>query len=258
MPLFDVIIPTHNRPILLIRALRSLINQSWQDFNVIIIDDSGQFIPPYAEFKDLSNRFTYVIRSGVSGPAESRNLGIKISKGDYVIFLDDDDIIESNHLSILAEYVNKKSPELVSCDFQVRFEDRSTMPPIIQSNQMFSISGMPQDNLYVRNHIPNSCIAYRKDVVSDKTYNSDMIIYEDWDFLLSCIKNRTIEHVPINSIVIHKTASVDGANARRGNTRNDLVLETTLELYKKYPAPNQWVDSQRKNLFNSLGLQPNW
>lgn len=252
--LFDIIIPTHERPELLRRALQSLIAQTWQEFHVIIVDDSGKYLPPYLELEQLNGKFTHLIRSGTPGPAESRNMGLRLSNAEYVMFLDDDDIFEPNHLSVLAEFINKSHAELISCNFQIRSEDRSTTPPAMLSNEIFSISGIPQDNVYIRNHIPNSCITYRKDVLTGHWHDHSMQIYEDWDFLLACMEGHTIQHVNTHSVVIHKTPTAEKSNARRGNTRHDLTLEVMLGLYKKYTAPTDSVSMERKNLLSSAGI----
>lgn len=256
-PLFDIIIPTHERPELLRRALQSLIAQTFQNFHVIVVDDSGKYLPPYLELERLSGRFTHVIRSGVPGPAESRNMGLRLSKAQYVMFLDDDDLFEPMHLAALAECAEKTHPELMSCNFQVRVEDRQTTPPTVISNDIFSIKGIPQENVYVRNHIPNNCIVYRRDVVAGHWHDPSMRIYEDWDFLLQCLKDRVIEHISVHSVVIHKTSTADDLNARRGNTRHDLTLKTMLALYKKYPAPANNVKNARIDILRTVGIDWN-
>lgn len=253
--MFDIIIPTHDRPDFLRRSLQSLIAQTWQDFHVIIVDDSGNYLPPYLELEQLKDRFTYVIRSGVVGPAESRNIGLCLSKAQYVIFLDDDDTLDCGHLSALARCIEMSRPELISCNFQVRFEDRQKNPPVVLSNEVILISGIPQDNIYVRNHIPNSCISYRKDVLVGHWYDPSMRIYEDWDFLLACMEGRTIQHLDVHSVVIHKTPTSESSNARRGNTRNDLVVEVMLNLYSKYSSPTESVFLDRNKLLSSVGVR---
>lgn len=254
-PLFDIIIPTHERPELLRRALQSLIAQTFQNFHVIVVDDSGKYLPPYLELEKLGGRFTHVIRSGMPGPAESRNMGLRLAKAQYVMFLDDDDLFEPTHLAALAECAEKTHPELMSCNFQVRVEDRQTTPPTVISNDIFSITGIPQENVYVRNHIPNNCIVYRRDVVAGHWHDPLMRIYEDWDFLLACLQGYTIQHVDVHSVVIHKTPTAEDSNARRGNTRHDLTLEVMLALYQKYPAPNEDVRAQRASLLQSAGIE---
>jgi glycosyltransferase involved in cell wall biosynthesis len=252
---FTIIVPTHERPLLLRRTLQSLIAQTYTDFTVIIVADAATYIPPYEEMLALQGRYTYLIRSGVPGPAESRNMGLALANSRYVMFLDDDDSLEPTHLESLARHVGDKSPELLFCDFKVRYENRSTTPPSIESTETIALADVSQDSLYVRNRIPNSCIAYRHDVVATLRYATDLIIYEDWDFLLASLHGRTLTHVPTSTVIIHKSPATTPENLRRGNTRDDLIPATMLLLYRKHPAPNMQTRLARQALMASAGVE---
>lgn len=92
MPKVSVIIPTRNRPELLLRAVASVYDQTYTDFEVIIVDD-GDLPRAYDVLGDYvsRDRFLYIETSKNIGGAATRNIGIKAAKGKYVAFLDDDD-----------------------------------------------------------------------------------------------------------------------------------------------------------------------
>lgn len=253
-PLFTVIVPTHERPLLLRRTLRSLIAQKYQNFHVIVVDDSPAYIPPYEEFAALPGRYTYIIRSGVSGPAESRNMAVAVSPSKYVIFLDDDDTFEPEHLGALAAAMEGSCQELYFSSFKVCHENRAQSPPEILRMDEISISDVSHDSIFVRNRIPNSCLVYRRDVVATLLHDTNMPIYEDWDFLLACLPGRALSYIDINSVVIHKSQATAPENMRRGNARNDLTVEVMLQLYRKHPAPNAETRLARKALLASAGI----
>ena len=89
--LFSIILPTHHRPQLLRRSLDSLCRQTFVDFELIIVDDTGADLPLCPELQALRGRYQYIIRDGAAGPAESRNRGLDLAQAPYVLFLDDDD-----------------------------------------------------------------------------------------------------------------------------------------------------------------------
>ena len=252
--MFTIIIPTHQRPMLLRRTLQSLIDQTYKDFQVIVVDDSAAYIPPFGEMAALAGRYTYIIRSGVNGPAESRNMGLDLARTPYVIFLDDDDTFAPSHLQSLAEQIGAGTPELLFCNFSVVNEDRTQNPPTHLSGGTLDISPLTADSVYVINRIPNSCLVYRRDVVAQVRYPTDMIIYEDWDFLLACLKGRQLRHVPVSGVNIHKSVADAPENFRRGNTRDDLIPQTMLDLYKKHPAPNMQTRMARLSLLTNAGV----
>jgi glycosyltransferase involved in cell wall biosynthesis len=91
-PFFTVIIPTHNRFKLLKKAVKSVIDQSFSDFELLVIDDhsSDDTKKIVKEFED--DRITYIINDRGVGGAGTRNCGIFRAKGQWTAFLDDDDL----------------------------------------------------------------------------------------------------------------------------------------------------------------------
>lgn len=92
-PLVSVYIPTRNRSKLLHRAVHSVLEQSYDNFEVIIVDD-GSTDETYTIAKELENqnKNIIVLRNEIArGACVSRNLAISHSKGEYITGLDDDD-----------------------------------------------------------------------------------------------------------------------------------------------------------------------
>lgn len=99
-PFFSVIITTYNREKLLSRSINSLFKQDFSDWEAIIVDDGSndntfEFIKPII-LEHLNVKYIYQKNQGL--PA-ARNLGVSLSKGDYITFLDSDDEYKENHLS---------------------------------------------------------------------------------------------------------------------------------------------------------------
>jgi len=92
-PTVSVIIPTYNRAHLIGRAIQSVLNQTFQDFEIIIIDDSSTDNTDdiIKEFQKKDERIKYIKHNKNKGGSAARNTGIKIAKGEYIAFLDSDD-----------------------------------------------------------------------------------------------------------------------------------------------------------------------
>ena len=252
--MFTIIVPTHDRPALLARTLRSLSAQTWRDFTVVVVSDSSRYVAPYAELQALEGRYVYVLRSGNPGPAASRNLGQRLADAPYLLFLDDDDSFEPDHLAVLAARLQISQPPLLVCDFQVRHEDRSTSPPHALGSAEVSLADVTADSVYVRNRIPNSCVAYRRDILADIRHAPDLALYEDWDFLLQCLRSHPLAHCAGAGVVIHKSAADAPENMRRGNGSDDRILAVMLDLYRRHPAPNPETRLARQALLASAGV----
>lgn len=90
-PLVTVVIPTYNRPDLVLRAVESVLNQSYPNIEIIVVDDASDqnaesLLKKFDKVKYFKNRTN-------KGPCFSRNVGLKEASGEYINFLDDDDLI---------------------------------------------------------------------------------------------------------------------------------------------------------------------
>ena len=122
MPMVSVVIPTYNRADLLEEVLRSVLQQTYQDFEVIIVDDGStdDTRERVAAFQsDPRVRYIYQENRGLAG---ARNTGIRASQGDYIAFLDDDDIWLRDKLEKQMSLMTANDQaDVVYCDF--RFVD---------------------------------------------------------------------------------------------------------------------------------------
>lgn len=89
--LVSVILPTYNRAHTLSRAVNSVLNQTYKNFELIIIDDCSTDNTEEVVKNIHDERIVYIRQSSNKGAAAARNTGIKIAKGDYVAFQDSDD-----------------------------------------------------------------------------------------------------------------------------------------------------------------------
>jgi glycosyltransferase involved in cell wall biosynthesis len=111
-PLFSVIIATYDRPEFLAAAVASVLAQTVDDFEVIIVDDAG---PQPAEHRGDS-RVRVIRRTTNGGPAAARNTGLAHARGRYLTFLDDDDLYTPDRLALAREGL-ERSP-LTHCWIQ--------------------------------------------------------------------------------------------------------------------------------------------
>lgn len=91
MPEVSVVIPALNRPRLLERAIRSVLAQSFQDFEIVVVIDGPAATVKAVEVEAMDPRVKAVLLSGNVGLAEARNVGIRAARGRWIALLDDDD-----------------------------------------------------------------------------------------------------------------------------------------------------------------------
>jgi len=118
---FSIIIPIYNSQKYLRECLSSIINQKFENLEVILIDDKSHDNSKkiYNSFKSKIKNLTILKNSKNLGVSLSRNKGLKKAKGEYIIFLDSDDILLNNTLRKTKKIISNKSKyDLFLCDFK--------------------------------------------------------------------------------------------------------------------------------------------
>lgn len=110
----SVIIPTHNRSELLYSAITSVLNQTFQDFEIIVVDDCSGDNTPEIVSKLNNKRIKYIRNEINKGEAEARNTGIMNSDSEYIAFLDDDEWLPEK-LTLQVDLLKNSPTRLVWC-----------------------------------------------------------------------------------------------------------------------------------------------
>lgn len=255
-PFFSIVMPTHARPGLLRRALTSLREQTFQDFEVIVIDDLGQAASAAVASELLTARDTFLRRSGKPGAALSRNAGMALARGQWLIFLDDDDRFAPHHLAAAHQRAQAPGAQVLYSDCEVVTEDRSQDGVPELSRQHVDLSPFPIQSLWVKNFIPLHALAYRRSVLEGLATDPFMASLEDWEFLLAVAERALPEHYAGGGAIQH-VDTINHGNRRSTavEAKSSLVVLEYLYTYRRRPAPNDALRAQRRALIRSVGLE---
>ncbi len=132
MPKISVVIPVYNVEKYLHRCVESILNQTFQDFEIILIDDgskdhSGQICDDYEQ----QDKRIKVIHKKNARVAAARNDGLEIAKGKYISFIDSDDWIEPEMFQEMFDKAEELNLDVIMCDFKKKFsnvEEKRTQP----------------------------------------------------------------------------------------------------------------------------------
>lgn len=190
--LLTVIVPIYNVEKYLDKCIKSIINQTYKKLEIILINDGspdncGVICDNY---KKIDNRIK-VIHQQNQGQAISRNLGIKLSKGDYISFVDADDYLELDMYKKMMDIIEKYDCEIVECGYSEIYSDR-----IISTENTRDISFLDKSYLIEqllnieKNHIPRVAVwnkIYKKTILQNICF-PDGKIHEDYLFEFNCFK----------------------------------------------------------------------
>jgi glycosyltransferase involved in cell wall biosynthesis len=115
-PLVSVIVPTLNRPAMLRDALASIAAQTYSPIEIIVVNDAGGDVEGVVSLFGLKQRIVYLKHAINKGLSAARNTGLKAASGDYIAYLDDDDVYYPDHIDTLVSF-------LLASDFKVAYTD---------------------------------------------------------------------------------------------------------------------------------------
>ena len=185
-PQISVIIPTYNRAYLIPRAIRSILNQTYSNFEVIIVDDASKDNTEIAvkEFQD--HRIRYIRHSKNLGGSAARNTGIHEANGEYIAFLDDDDEYLPNKFSVMSQPLAESSGKVGLAYSRVRLVDYFY-------DVLFPYNGK-NGNLFIdmlatpQFHISSTLIKKTHIVL----FNESLARYQDVDFHLRILEKHEV------------------------------------------------------------------
>ncbi len=162
---YSIITPNYNGFDLMADYFKSLENQTYNDFEVIIVDDcsTDDSYNKLLEYKKNSKLKLYVYKTNVnSGPGVARNIGINKSNGEYITFIDNDDWVEKKMLEEINNIIIKKEYDCVIYDYSLDFENKTTDSSSVYGD--FNKKLKKTDAIrYIRNH--SVCKFYKNSII---------------------------------------------------------------------------------------------
>lgn len=187
-PLISVIIPTFNAIEFLLKAIESALQQTYSNFEVLVIDD-GSTDNTRLVIQD-NNRIKYYHQEN-KGLSSARNLGIEKSRGDYLVFLDADDSLEKDALQLnYAVIQNKPGIAFVSGNYYLLRAE---------SNELELITTTVTDDHYIRllksNYIGmHAAVMFQRWVFEHVRYDETLKACEDYDLYLGIARKYPVLH----------------------------------------------------------------
>lgn len=127
MPKISVIIPVYNTEKYLRKCLDSVVNQTYQDLEIIIVNDGSTDNSEMIinEYKGKYPEKIKYFKKENTGIADTRNFAIELVMGEYFLFVDSDDYLEKNLCEILIKYVNKDKTDIIKYKMKIIKNDKS-------------------------------------------------------------------------------------------------------------------------------------
>jgi glycosyltransferase involved in cell wall biosynthesis len=251
-PLVSIVVTTHYRPNLLVRALQSLLLQNFLDFEIILCSDESSELTKQVANSLLRQQDSFISVPQIKGPAGTRNLGISVSSGKWICFLDDDDSLDNEFLSKATNLLTN-THQLHYFNFTEIIEKREEETTEIILSTPKDISNSFSDNLFIGNFIPNNAIFVPNDIAKNNHFDPRLQSHEDWDWLIS-LKDKGYEfiHHPVWGPNVHLHPG-ESRNVNL-NSQYSKMLDF-LSIYRKWPIDSDKVKELRSLQMEKFGFK---
>lgn len=193
MPLVSIVMPVYNSSAYLRETLDSIINQSYKDLEIICIDDGStdDSLEILERYKEKDNRF-FILKQQNQYAGAARNAGLNKATGEYIMFLDSDDIFERNMISYLVDKAGKYKPDIIVFGYWRFTESINRRLPVrnhYQNGRICSADDikdsifqqcrtMPWDKFLRLDFVRETGLKYKQTRVNNDIFFNQMIVSE--------------------------------------------------------------------------------
>lgn len=226
-PIVSIIVPIYNAEKNLRRCVDSILNQTYKEFEVILMDDgssdaSGQICDEYA----LQDSRIKVVHKENSGVSDTRNQGISMAKGKYIQFLDSDDWITPDATASLVRGITENACDMVIADFYRVINERVSQKGAIEED------GLMDRLLFATNMMQNPADfyygvlwnkLYKRSVIEEYQLRMDSEISWCEDFMFNLEYIRHIQSIYVLKIPIYYYVKTKGSLVSQGMSMKKTV-----------------------------------
>ena len=200
-PLVSIIIPTFNRAHLIGETLDSVLAQTYQNWECIVVDDgstdtTGRLMEGYIE-KDARFQYYHRPEDRLPGGNAARNYGIEVSRGEYVNFLDSDDYFHPKTLEVKIHEAVRENADVV---ISKHCRDKDRLSADINYKECFFSSTFDRDFILSRNSILIGEPLINRRVLSDIKFDEELVRSQDYDFLLRLFR-KELKYCKIDAVL---------------------------------------------------------
>ena len=251
-PKVSIIVTTHLRANLLKRSLKSILNQTINNYEIIVCADLGDKETKLIASNMLRECDIFLCAPGTKGPAATRNIGMQLARGEWICFLDDDDSFEKDFLENIAPNL-LDATKLYYTNYSKITENRVNNEIELVNKIEMKHGYINQDSIYIGNFIPNNTFFISKAIAKLNHFDENLQTHEDWDWLLAMRQKNSIEFVHVNSGGVNVHVSIQESRNNNPN-KSTITLLDYLSIYRKWPGPTEEIKKIRMEVLLKMGL----
>jgi glycosyltransferase involved in cell wall biosynthesis len=253
-PYFSVIIPTYNRADFIGQTIASVLKQDFEDFELIIVDDGSTDNTKEVVAGIEDKRIRYYKKENAERGA-ARNFGAKKAGGEYLNFLDSDDLLNDNHLSTAYKIIQEEKSLLFALHYNLSVNGK-----IKKANYLPVKKVVNESLVKVGNFLSCNAVFIHSQIFKENNFNEKRALAgsEDYELWLRLASRYSIYYYPkiTSTIVFHEDRSVVSMSSKKIIQRKELMLSTVFndqKFIEKYASLSRFLHSNT-NTYLALHL----
>jgi GT2 family glycosyltransferase/pyruvate-formate lyase-activating enzyme len=196
-PMVSIVVPTHNRPEMLVEAVQSILNQTYPHVEIVVVNDAGVNVESVLSSLNKKGNIVYVKHDRNRGLAAARNTGIRLARGKYIAYLDDDDLYYPNHLEALVHFLEGSDHKVAYTDaYRAHQQKENGVYVVVKRDVPYSFD-FDYDRILVDNFVPVLCFMHEKTCLDEVgCFDEELTTQEDWDLWIRLSRKFKIAHIP--------------------------------------------------------------
>lgn len=263
-PLVSVILPTFNRPDTLAEAIQSIFDQSFQNFEILLINDGGADVRSFIHPFKSQEKMIYLQHEKNRGLAACRNTGIRAARGRYIAYLDDDDVYYPDHLKTLVNFLESGRYPVAYTDARRAHQILKDGKYIVAKKDVQYAFDFDYEEILVGNYVPVICIMHEKRCLEEVgLFDETLSTHEDWDLWIRMSRKFQFHH--ITKLTCEYASRQDGTTMSSGKKAE--IMRNTKFIHGKYQdfikdrpdireKQKRFLEALEKELFGSTDSSP--
>ena len=233
LPLVSVIVPTYNRPEQLLAAVESILAQTYRNLEIIVVNDCGVDVEPKVSALNQRHSITYVKHAENRGLAAARNTGIKVARGKYIAYLDDDDLFYPRHVETLVRALESGEYKVAYTDAYRAHQEKKNGRYVVTKRDVPYSFDFDYDRILTTNFVPVLCFMHERSCVEETgLFDESLKRLEDWDMWIRMSRKFKFTHV--KEVSCEFSWRTDGSTMSSGQIQE--FVEARKRIAEKYTS----------------------
>ena len=230
--LLSIIIPIYNVEKYLEKCIKSIINQTYRNLEIILINDGSidESAKICGKYKEQDNRIIFINKKN-GGAASAKNEGLKVAKGDYIAFVDSDDFIEPDMIEYMVNTIKKYNSDIIQCKLidyytdTVTFNQESVSEKIVKTKDFLYLSLKHWENNLFCNKL------FKREVIKNIFFKEGRCIDDEF-FTYKCIINS--KNIVISNKIVYNYRMRKSGVMKSESSQKQILRDRVDYLYDRY------------------------